>query len=280
MSLAALITTSTARPLPEPIAAFAGRLAQEVPGALAVLFYGSCLREPAEDGVLDFYVLTTRPRSLADRVLAPTVHFATADGLRAKVAVMPVAAFVRAMGPTVLSTHIWARFCQPVALAWARDAEAAETVRAALVQAANTAAWWAERLSPPDCSAEEAWRALFRHSYAAELRPENDDRPSKLVAAMPDYWRHLAELTFTDPGASERRAAARAWERRRRLGKLFAAARLVKSAFTFDGAAAYLAWKIERHTGHQLTLTPWQQRHPLLAGLPLLLRLRRAGVIR
>ncbi|MBC7953852.1 MAG: hypothetical protein H7Z12_18795 [Rhodospirillaceae bacterium] len=280
MSLATLIAASSARNLPPAIAAFARRLAEDVPGALAVLFYGSCLREPALDGILDFYVLTERPRTLADRVLVPTVHFVESDGLRAKVAVIPVAAFTRAMRLGALSTHLWARFCQPVALAWARHDGAAAAVRQALVQAADTAAWWAERLAPPHCSVEETWQGLFRHTYAAELRAEADDRPYRLVAAAPDYWHQLAALTFTAPLPAERGAAARAWARRRWLGKPLAAARLVKGAFTFAGGANYLAWKIERHTGYRLRLTPWQQRHPILAAVPLLLRLRRAGIIR
>ncbi|MBC7906331.1 MAG: hypothetical protein H7Y60_06225, partial [Rhodospirillaceae bacterium] len=157
---------------------------------------------------------------------------------------------------------------------------AAAAVQQALVKAACTAAWWAERLAPPDCSAEDAWQGLFRHTYGAELRAEADDRPHQLVAAAPDHWRQLAALTFTAPPSAERRAAARAWARRRWLGKPLAAARLVKAAFTFNGCAAYLAWKIERHTGYRLRLTPWQLRHPVLAAVPLLLRLRRAGIIR
>lgn len=284
MSLAALIAASSAQKLPTAITAFARRLAEDVPEGLAVLFYGSCLRDPALapalDNVLDFYVLTQRPRSLADRVLVPTVHFVESDGLRAKVAVMPVAAFARAMRLGALSTHLWARFCQPVALAWVHDDRTKAAVHDALVQAACTAAWWAERLAPPHCSVEETWQGLFRHTYAAELRAEADNRPSQLVAAAPNHWRQLAALTFTAPLPAERRTAARAWARRRWLGKPLAAARLIKAAFTFTSGANYLAWKIERHTGYRLLLTPWQQRHPVLAAVPLLLRLRRAGIIR
>lgn len=262
------------------IADFARALAAEVAGAAAVLFYGSCLRDPQVGGILDFYVLTDGPRGLADRLLPPTVHFRQLDGAAAKVAVMPLAAFARAMERRALSTHLWARFCQPVALAWVRDAAAEETVRAALAEAGRTAAWWAERLAPPGSAAEAAFEILLRHTYAAEVRAERADRPRQLVAAAPAHWRGLAGQGFTRPGPAERRAAARAWAWRRRLGKPLAVLRLAKAAFTFDGGAAYLAWKIERHTGHRLALSPWQQRHPLLAALPLLLRLRRAGIIR
>lgn len=255
-------------------------LAGEVPGAMAVLFYGSCLREPQAGGILDLYVLTTAPRGVADRLLPPTVHFRQRDGVAAKVAVMPMAAFHRAMDRGALATHLWARFCQKVALVWARDADAAEAARAALAQARRTAAWWAERLAAPGSAAETAFETLFRATYGAELRAERDDRPHRLVQATPEHWLRLADECFGAPTPAERRAAARAWALRRTLGKPLAALRLVKAAFTFDGGAAYLAWKIERHTGHRLALTPWQRRHPVLAALPLLLRLRRAGIIR
>lgn len=262
------------------IETLARSLAHEVPGAVAVLFYGSCLREPQLGGIVDLYVLTEKPRGLADRVLSPTVHFRERDGIAAKVAVMPLAAFARAMDRRALTTHLWVRFCQQVALVWARDEAVAGTVRAALAEAQGTAAWWAERLAPAGCSAEAAFENLFRHTYAAELRAERDDRPRRLVEATPELWRRLAEDGFTAPAPAERAAAARAWALRRRLGKALAALRLAKAAFTFEGAAAYVAWKIERHTGHRLALTPWQRRHPLLAALPLLVRLRRAGIIR
>jgi hypothetical protein len=49
------------------------------------------------------------------------------------------------------------------------------------------------------------------------------------------------------------------------LGKAINAARLVRAARTFDGAARYVAWKVERHTGVSIEVTPWRERHPLLA---------------
>ena len=49
---------------------------------------------------------------------------------------------------------------------------------------------------------------------------------------------------------------------------------------TFDGAADYVAWKVERHSGVQLQLSDWQRRHPLLAAPGIYLQLRRRGVLR
>ena len=49
--------------------------------------------------------------------------------------------------------------------------------------------------------------------------------------------------------------------------------RLAKASFTFAGGIDYLAWKINRHAGTNIVLTPWQRRHPLLAAVTLLPRL-------
>lgn len=277
MTLSSLIATEAARPPPASVIRLAEGLAQRFPGARAVLFYGSCLRDRRLDGILDFYVLTDRPRHVLDRVLPPSVHF-VAEG-PAKVAVMPLAAFTRAMRPNAVAA-LWARFCQPTAIAWSADEPSRREVLAALVAAVRAAAWWAERLAPAGASAEQAWRALFDHTYGAELRAERADRPSRLVSADRRRWQLAAKLAFTDPSPAEREAARRAWPAMRRRGRRHAAARLVRAAFTFAGGADYLAWKIERHTGHRLALSPWQRRHPLLAALPLLIRLKRAGVIR
>ena len=58
------------------------------------------------------------------------------------------------------------------------------------------------------------------------------------------------------------------------------ATRLIKASFTFAGGADYLVWKIARHTGHKITLTAWQRRHPVIAGLILLPRLLRRGTVK
>jgi hypothetical protein len=56
--------------------------------------------------------------------------------------------------------------------------------------------------------------------------------------------------------------------------------RLVKAAFTFQGGADYIVWKIERHSGEKIVLTYWQKRHPIIAGLMLLGPLLRSGAVR
>jgi hypothetical protein len=280
MSLAALIAAETARPPPEPITRLAGMLADRIKGARVVLFYGSCLRDATLDGIVDLYVLTDHAHNLGDWLAPPNVHFVAGHGLKAKVAVMPLAAFARAMRPQAWSPHLWARFCQPAIIAWAADEAARQVARTALAEALRAAAWWAERLAPDGANAEQAWRALLDRTYGAEWRAEQADRPMRLIAADRPRWRQAAKLTFSAPPRAERRRARRSWGYHRRIGRLLAAIRLVKAAFTVRNGADYLAWKIERHTGRHIVLSDWQRRHPLLAALPIWLRLRRDGLIR
>ena len=67
---------------------------------------------------------------------------------------------------------------------------------------------------------------------------------------------------------------------RRLAGKLLSALRLAKAAFTFQGGADYIVWKIERHSGKKIVLTDWQKRHPIIAGVMLLGALLRNGAVR
>ncbi|MFL1875823.1 hypothetical protein ACIKT0_11600, partial [Hansschlegelia beijingensis] len=85
---------------------------------------------------------------------------------------------------------------------------------------------------------------------------------------------------YTVTGIHQRADAERAWRRRKRIAKPLNLARLAKAAFTFSGGVDYLAWKIERHSGHRVEVTPFQRRHPLLAAGPALWRLWRKGVLR
>jgi len=66
-------------------------------------------------------------------------------------------------------------------------------------------------------------------------------------------------------GAGERNRILSWWKRRRRLGKPLNFARLLKASTTFDGATRYAAWKIERHTGMPVEVTPFRERYPILA---------------
>jgi len=277
------IATMLAAPVMPEVREFAAELAGRQ-DALAVLFYGSNLRTGSLDGVLDFYVLLDGP---PDRGIWPRVswherhHAGQGDGpvLRAKVATMRLATFRAAASGRLLDTTIWARFVQPSALAWSRDAASAQAVGEAIAAAAMTAARLAVSLGPEEGTADTFWRALFRATYAAELRVESAGREDSIIAANPGHFAGLLPLAIEAGGIPatisgenlrpaltdrERKATARWWSLRRRLGKPFNIVRLIRASLTFEGAARYAAWKIERHTGIAVRLTPWRERHPVL----------------
>ncbi|HET9509836.1 MAG TPA: hypothetical protein VFO80_01690 [Sphingomonas sp.] len=286
-SLAVLVAASLDRPVVDPVRAFAEDCVRGA-GVLAVLFYGSNLRTGSLDGVLDFYVLTDGPR---ERGLWPTVGYREWNGLRAKIATMTLATFAAAADDRTLDTTIWTRFVQPAALAWAATGARAR-VEAAVAAAAVTAGRYAAALGPEAGPVADYWRALFRATYAAELRVEAKGREEQILSVHGDHLRALLPAAWAagdvpfrtqSPGtvvvglSPDRRAAILSrWRRRQRLGRPLNVARLVRAAFTFDGAARYAAWKIERHTGVSVPITPFRERHPVLAAPGVLWRVWRA----
>ena len=56
--------------------------------------------------------------------------------------------------------------------------------------------------------------------------------------------------------------------------------RLAKATLTFTGGVDYILWKVERHSGVRLEVSPFLRRHPLLALCSLSLRLYRRGGVR
>jgi hypothetical protein len=277
--VAAELSTST----PAPITAFAEHLTTVFPSARAVLFYGSILRTGDLSGVLDYYVLTERPpagwRGFFTRILWPDVsyHEMTHEGrtLRAKVASMTLGQFERAAAGTTKDTTIWARFVQPCALIWA-DRDARQAVVDAVTDACRTAGRFAIALGPVGGSPHALWTALFRETYKAELRVEKAGREVSILTFDPLRYDHVMEAVQTDEGGAmteeERGRLRKAWGVRRLLGKPLNVARLMKAAFTFQGASRYAAWKIERHTGVPVEVTPWRERHPILSAPAVLLK--------
>ncbi|MCX9148375.1 hypothetical protein [Erythrobacter sp. WG] len=284
------IASHLAAPVDPDVATLAAALG-EAAGARAVLFYGSNLRTGSLDGVLDFYVLLP---GAGEAAIWPTVSYherAHAGAtLRAKVATMRLATFARAASGETVDTTIWARFVQPSALVWTADDAARGDVIAALAAAAATAARLAAALGPARGTAEAYWRALFRATYAAEFRVETQGRENDILGHNAAHFAGLLPLALEaagiDPGAdgpmlaprlapAERTRILAWWRSRARLGKPLNLLRLLKASTTFAGAARYAAWKIERHTGMPVTLSPLGERFPILAAPGVLWRLAR-----
>jgi len=306
------LTAELTLPVADSIVAFVHQMVGRA-RPLGVLFYGSALRggatgEDALEGVLDFYVIVERqshwPRGLAARIantiLPPNVEFhaATVDGreIRAKVAILTLAQFRARTGRSTIDTTMWARFCQPVRLVWARDAAGADAVLGCVLRSIAVATEWAALLGPVSGTAEQFWQALFTRTYATELRVESANRPAVLLdgqsarygAMLRDGWR-AAGLRFTEAAQGvlepeldpvQRQNAAGRWARRRAMGRPLNVARLFKAAFTFRGGARYLLWKIARHTGVTVSPSGFEARHPVLGAPTMLLRLWRGGAFR
>ncbi|MBK0400284.1 hypothetical protein H0I76_13880 [Limibaculum sp. M0105] len=277
--LRALVAAAADRPLHGAAAAMAAHLATR-PGVLAVLFYGNMLRDTAAGGLLDFYCLTERDAdwsgpglaALGCRLLPPNVYHVELPGqdgpVHAKVAVMRLAAFGARMRAESWDTTLWARFSQPVVLAYARDAAAREAVLDALAAAAGAAAWWARHFAEDGAGWRACWAGLYARTYGAELRVESAARADAILDAHPEFFEGAYAALIAGaplPKAAARRRAEGMWARRRRVGKLINAVRLTKAAATFRGGLAYALSKVERHSGRPVELSGWQRRWPILA---------------
>ena len=268
-------------------------------GAIAaILFYGSCLRQPASaaappEGILDFYVVVDRYRdaypgrllALANAVLPPNVfHAVTAwrgEPVWAKYAVISMAQFRRGLSQASLQTSLWARFAQPCRLVWARDLQARAAIGAALADAVISMVAAVTPLLEQGSGAERLWLRGFQETYRAELRTEGAARARDIYESARERYDAITPWALAAAGSGNTRQSAQLrWAGRRALGKTLSVLRLIKSAFTFDGGVDYILWKIERHSGVRLPVSPWQRRHPLLASPVFLWRLYRLGAIR
>ena len=277
---------SLAREVPPEIHAMAVVLRLRHPGALAILAYGSCLRGvAAADTLMDFYVLTEMCAGGSPNIISrvavclvpPNVYYAETDldgrRLRAKYALLPLRLFAKWMRRDTNNPYFWARFAQPSALVYARDDKTKDSVVASISEALRTTFANARALTA-ETDALAIWTAGFNPTYHSELRSEKTGRATGIVSSAPEYDREAARLLASETPIHASQTL------RRLTGKGWSVLRLIKAAFTFQGGADYIAWKIERHSGEKIILTAWQRRHPIIAGLLLLPALLRKGAIR
>ncbi len=289
------------RPVPGAVAGLvASVLGRHPDSVVAILYYGSCLRqggEPGADAIADLYVLVEgyakayrdRLKAAANWALPPNVFYLEVPHggrvVRAKYAVVSIADFACGCSRRSLHPRLWARFAQPSRLVYARDEATRAAVAGMVAAAVATTVAETAPLLDEGFDAAALWRRAFRESYRAELRPEGGGRAGELYAANAPWYDRvtplaLAALGSVPSGPGARRRAARRWALRRWIGKPMNLLRLIKAAFTFEGGQAYVLWKLRRHSGVGLTPTPWQRRHPLLSAPVLAWRLFRLGAFR
>lgn len=303
-ALLAEVAEQCAQPVAEELHTLSREVHARFGDALsAVLFYGSCLRsgDPTE-GLVDLYAIvddySTAHSSLLLRVanawLPPNVFHLqtlTTDGrsLRAKCAVLSLRDLERGTA-CWFQSYLWGRFAQPSRLVYRRDEHVEQRIHRALARAAMTLIGQTLPCQPERFDSETLWQRALALSYGTELRPEAADRPTQLVRHDSAHYRRLTQaavpaIAGMEPIAGETdayrnllspaacRQNARRWRLRRVQGRILNVARLVKSFFTFENGVDYVVWKLERHLGQPIEITPRLRRFPLIFGWPLLWRL-------
>ena len=304
--LRALVAQELGQPVQPVVTDMAAAIAARYPGARAVLYYGSTLRDAQLEGLmLDFYLIVADYAQAfgkswlarANRLLPPNVFPFEYKGLVAKYAILSEADFARLASPATRNVSVWARFAQPSRLVWSADEAAAEAAIRTVAHAAPTLLDAARPCVPDSVNPLDLWRQAFALTYAAELRAERTGRAGSVVDADPDRYRaftgpalaaaglaaHIVNdrLVFDRPMSTAERAQGRkCWARRRREGKALTLLRLAKASATYAGGIDYLAWKISRHSGQKVEIRPWQRKWPILGAITLLPRLIAKGAVR
>ena len=291
-----IIGSETAMALPSAIIAIADAVRlRHGETVAAVLAYGSCLREGESEAlIVDLYVLVDDYRDAGQSAwlsrlnswLPPNVYYLETpfEGrrVRSKYAVVTLQHFERLVSPATFHSYFWGRFAQPTAIVSARDDAVRGRTEAALATALMTLAGEVTPTLPDTVDARTFWLEAFRATYASELRAERHNRPALLFDTWPTRYQRLHCLiaSAAADGRLPTTGTRLRWAARRALGKALSVARLIKAAFTFQDGADYIAWKISRHSSVPITLTPWQRRHPILAGVQMFWRLYRQGAVR
>lgn len=305
------ITTQNSQAVSPDFSHLVAAIRQHFGGSLdAVILYGSCLHtSDLSEGIADFYVLVNdyraaypEKRYLAylNAWLAPNVFYLEVNPqdktLRAKYAVISTADFEYG-NQFWFHPYLWARFAQPARLLYVRDDVIRQRVNTAMAHA--VVKFLKSSLSALEsCSldTEEIWTQGLMLTYAAELRAERETRARHLARlSLENYARLTAAalpalnglLTVQPNGQyhchatpADNRRSRLHWRLRRWQGRILSILRLSKATLTFHDCLNYAAWKIERHSGIRVEITPMLRRHPILWGFKVMWQLLRRGVLR
>lgn len=277
-----------------------------------ILFYGSCLHK-GEDlhGLFDLYVLVNSYarvnrntlHATLNSILPPNVFYLEVPyeqhKMRAKYAILSIDDLLTGTSPQWFHSYLWARFCQPTQMVYACGDDVVAQVSTAIAQSVLT---FIARVLPrlePDFTIRELWHKGLELTYRSELRPEKADTQVRLFDTSPEYFADITRKGFTavpyrivehrTPNANQytaeipyptRLASHVSWAVRIALGKVLSVLRLIKATLTFAGGVDYILWKIHRHSGVTMEVSPFLRRHPLLAMWTLSLRLYRRGGIK
>ena len=278
----------------------------------AILFYGSCLHKEEDlEGLFDLYVLVDTYDSVnrnsmhaaLNKLLPPNVFYLEIpyeqQTVRSKYAILSLDDLQKGTSKRWFHSYLWARFCQPTAVVYVRNDEVAEQVSKAFAQAVVT---FIRRVLPrmqPEFTIRELWSKGLELTYRSEFRPEQATKQVRLFDVMPDYYENITCKAFDGLPYQVKKINNRdtalykaivpcparfisrmTWTVRIVQGKILSTLRLVKGTLTFEGGVEYILWKIKRHSGVSLEVSPFLKRHPVLAMCVLSLRLLWRGGIK
>lgn len=264
-------------PTPEPARLIASALEAKYPGS-AIFLYGSGIsvsaNENPADILFDFYVIAPDYRSaianplerLAAWAIPPNVYYVEIESavgvLRAKYALLSLAAFERLVSGKTFHSYFWARFAQPSRLVAAHDSLRPRMI-GAVGAAIETFLRQSQGLANDPQDWGSVWLAGLNASYKAELRAEKSDRAAKLIESY-GAWPSMTAYALS-PDARKSGVAEIKWKMRAIFGAFLSVARLMKATATFRGGIDYIAWKVKRHAGVDVGVKPWERKFPFIA---------------
>ena len=260
-----------------------------------------------QNGLVDFYVLVDEYSKAYHRswytvfnvLLPPNVFYLALPeqegGARAKYAILSLADFQKSTSMQWFHSYFWGRFCQPTQVVFTKNQEIAQQVWEGLARATVTFCTRVLPMLPPAFDTKMLWQTGLRLSYRAELRAERTDAVARLYEASSRYFERVTRVVITAmpfhleirPELFHAMIPARVrffcrvgWGVRTIQGKLLSLLRLIKGVMTFQGGVDYIIWKIQRHSGITVEVTPRLRQYPLLAGWVVMWRLYRKGAFR
>ena len=310
-ALHARVSDELREPVRESITWLAKEIAELYgPSVLGILFYGSCLRKETDEGVLDYWVIVDDYASshnkaghaLLNRIAPPSVYYLEREfegnTLRTKYGVLDRRAFERGTSFEAWQPYMWARFAQPARLVICRDDAARAFFDGAVASAIVT---FVGRLfcHLPDqqgllrFSLAAFWQEAFRNTYDSERRPEGEEyirgtyleNAARYDAVATHAFHLLARARHLDEAMEHPRSFSISvnptrlkrmrwrWQAMRAFSRAVGLVRLLKTTVTFGDWVPYVLWKLEKHTGRQIELTPRQRKHPLIFAWPIILPL-------
>ncbi len=274
-----------------------------------IVLYGSCLRSNNfTEGILDFYVIVDNYHeaynspffALLNKALPPNVFYIESntgnETLRAKYAVISMEDFYKATNKW-FHPYVWARFAQPVRLIYAKN----DNLRRGFYQCLTNSVIRYIKESLPllhegEVTSEKIWTNALELSYSAELRPERSGRCNEIVKQSLNDLSKLIDLALPafdclkptsktntylfSCNSKQKNNYRHRWLARRWQGKILSILRLMKAVLTFHDCVEYAAWKINRHSGIEIEITPALKKFPILLGFKVLWQLLRRGAIR